>query len=987
MTKPTGLQYHLATGSAWTDITSYVLYSRNVEINKGRQDLFATVQAGTMTATLDNSDGRFASGDGFKQGINYITNPRFNVNLAGWTPSANLTAVWDVTSVAAKLTATSTAALTYQFTVTLPASAVGKTFWVTGSINASGTAIGKTVLQKVEFYNGASALISTLTRTAPVTLVSGWNTVATFMTVPAGTVTAKVFPLHVPAGWAVNDFVLLDNAAFTDYVDGRYFDGSQITWQDGATYGNNGTPRDTGGFFQYSRWNGITDASTSTLYRAIPYYTAMNPDNGIRVRFPDPNNNNLAKTPADASFEDFSVGTWAALAGWGSIANTNVRAWDGVRSLQLTSSTTGGQASVGVDVTCGLTYTMQIRVWVTAGQPDVNFGLLNNVAPPVTTALKAQWVTLTNTFTVPLGYASSTINPDVWWNSAGTAGQQVWIDGFHMWEGSVAPPAFVTGPNPQYQYRFKGFLSTIPVQWPGGNKYSEVQVSAADHLAVLNRRTFRSVVQEEILNRSPIAYYTLGEPTGSLAAADSSGNGQQPLRIVSKGTTGTVSFGTGTGPPTDGLTATQFTPVNSSNFKFLAAHYPSALSNFLDDKTIIATFAAPTATGKQCIWRIFDESHYWNTWDLGFSGASLGKLVLSWSAGQTMTSPLRYDDGLTHQVAITCGQGSGTQLTLTMYVDGAQVATTTTSTASTMASVNWFQVGGDLKYADPFNGTLSHVAIFQSSLAGVIADMWPSQKNGYVNDRSDDRIRRYARWAGLSKLVGGILTENLALETGSLLTTDHLDTSGLSASSAVETIATAEGGLTFVDRAGNLAFHARPHRWDAPPVVTLGPDDIGKDTQLVVDNQLLVNQVTSNSKTAANLTVANSSSIAAHGVYPVTLDLVTTSTDDATYITQWAATVNSTPKPRTNTIFVDLLTSPQATSDLFKTLEVGSTIAITGLPDQAPTPDMLLVVEGWREVIGTDEWSLLINTSTTVPMWKLEDPLYGGIDSVNRIAY
>lgn len=980
MTKPTGLQYHLATGTAWTDITPYVLYEgRQVEINRGRQDQFSTVQTGTLTATLDNSDGRFAGGDGYKLGTNYITNPRFQNAVTGWTPSASFTAVWDA-SHAAQLTANSTALLSYSFTVALPADAPGRNFTVTTSINSTGTVVGKTFNMRVEFYDAGAALVGTISSGTFTMSTSGLRRFTSPpVLVPAGAVTAKVFPVYVPGGWAVNDFILLVLAGFNDYSAIRYHDGAQILWTDGFIYSSSGTPRDSLGFFNYSRWNGTADASTSTLYKAIPYFGSMNPDNGFRARFPDTNNNTLV-TAEDASLEGGTIGSWVNTAGWGTVANSAVRAWDGTKSLLITSSTTGGAAACTVSgVTCGLTYTMQARVWVPAGQPDVNFECLGGSGVPlITTSLKAQWVTMTQTFTIPIG-RSLIIQPQVWWASGGVAGQQVWVDGVQVWEGTTAPPAFTTSPAAP-QYKFNGFLSAMPVQWPGGNSYSEVAIVAADRLAPMGRRTLKSVVQEEILYDVPIVYYTLGEPTGSTTAGDTSGNGQLPLQTAAKGATGAVSFGTGTGPPTDSLTACQFIPVSSSNFKYLSVKYPQTLSGVLDDKTIIATFSSPTATAKENLWRVFDQSR-WNTMDLGFDGVSLGKLTLNWGTSGALTSPLRYDDGQTHQVAIVFSGGAYPNLTFTMYVDGVQVATTTSAQGLFVPPLSYFQVGGDPKYLAPLSGTVSHVAVFQTALTGArILAQSQAQKTGFLNERSDQRVARYARWAGVAAV-------DQALETGKLLTTDHLDTTGQSATSAIESIAQTEGGLTFADRAGKFAMHSRAHRWDAVPFITLAPDSVGRDTQFVLDNQLLVNQVTSSSKTVANLTIANASSIAAHGTYPVTLQLLSTSTDDVTYVSQWVATVAAVPRPRTGAILIDLLTSPQAISDLFKSLEIGATFAISALPTQSPVFDTILCVEGWKEVISTDEWSVLINTSTAIPMWKLEDPQYGGIDSINRIAY
>lgn len=981
MTKPTGLQYHLQitpSPETWVDITPWVLYSSDIEINRGRPDQFAIIQAGTLAATLDNTDGRFAPGNGYPLGMNYLTNPAFTVDTTSWTASASLTVAPPVDTV--RLTANSTAALTFQATAALPASAAGQTFTCSAQVNATGTVVGKTMQQKVEFYDGASVLISTATRAA-FTLVSGWNKVAYTMTVPAGTVTAKVFPLYVPGGWAVADFILLDNVLLTDFPAGRYFDGSQITWINGATIATGAIPRDSQGFSQYSAWSGQADASTSTLYSVGPYWPALNAECPVRVRFPDPNNNNMAATAEDASFEGGTVGTWQAYPGKGSIANSAVRAWDGTKSLMVTSSTTGGWAYATVPaVTIGLTYTMQVRVWVPTGQPDIRLDLIGITVTQQVTSLKNQWVTLTLTFTIPLSFTSNTLLPIVAFDTV-TAGQQVWIDGFQFWEGAVAPPAFVTGPNPNYLYKYKGYLSVLPVGWPGGNNYSEVPAAAADRLATIARRPCRSVVQEEILSDKPSIYYTLGEAAGSTTAGDTSGNGNLPLTVTQKGTGGAVNFGAGTGPPTDGLTAAVFAPLNASNYRWLNVRYPVSLSGFLSSKTIVCTINSSTVgASAETLWRLWDGSH-WNTMNLNIDNASAGRLKLSWGTTSNLLSPGRVDDGKTHHVAIVFSGGSYPNITLTMFIDGVQVNTVTSSEGLFIPSFNYLDIGGDPKFVSPFSGTMSHFAMFPTALtAARLLDQSNAQKNGFLNERSDQRIARYLRWAGVA-------AADQVLETGKLTTTDHLDTTGLQMADALAQIATTEGGAVFIDRAGKGAFHARSHRWDAAPFVSLAPDSVGDDTRFIVDNQLVVNQVTSSSKSVANLVISDDASVAARGVYPVTLQLLSTNNDDVTYAAQWIVNTSSAPHPRTDSLKIDLLTSPQAVSDLFKTLEIGATFAVAGLPTQSPIYGANLCVEGWKEVISATEWSVLINTSLAIPVWKLEDPTYGAIDKTNRIAY
>lgn len=774
MTKPTGLQFHLQTGAAWTDITPKVLYSRNVEFNRGRQDQFSTVQAGTMTATLDNTDGRFAPGQ---------------------------------------------------------------------------------------------------------------------------------------LGMAI--------------------------------------------------------------------------DNGIRARFADPNSHNLATSPEDASFEGGTVGTWLAYAGKGSIANSATRAWDGTKSLAVTSSATGGWTYATVaGVTIGLTYTIQVRVWVPTGQPDVRLDLLGITVTPQTTSLKNQWVTLTLTFTVPVGYASETIQPIVAFDTV-TVGQQIWIDGFQVWEGATAPPAFVTSP-PQYVRKFKGYLSSIPVQWPGGQNYSEVLITAADRYATFARRVFRSVIEEEILSDSPSAYYTLAEAVKSTTAGDTSSNANPAMGVGTTGTGGSISFGSATGPATDSQTAVLFTRGSAVNGSFLSAMAPQPMfSAGIDACLLLEAFVLTGNVVEMGIAQA--DGGNLAGWVTALGVSATGKLTaIGYVAGTpvySIVSAATVGDGKTHHVAVRETIAGG-NLTADLFMDGALVATQTIAT--TRQDVRRLVAGGGL-INSAFAGTLAHIAVTRAAAtipSARIAAHAQAGSDGFANERSDQRIARYARWVGIA-------AADQSLETGSLLTVDHLDTTQMLASAALEAIAVSEGGLVFVDRSGALAFQARAHRWNAVAFVTLGPDDISKDSQFLIDNQQLINQVTSSSPALANITVNDPASVAAHGVYPTTLQIVSTSLTDVANICQWAATAYSSPQPRANTISVDLLTSVQAISDAFKGVEIGATLAIAGLPVQAPASSLRLCVEGWREVIGTEEWSMAINTSSASAnsAWVLEDPVYGVLDSTTRLGY
>ncbi len=106
--------------------------------------------------------------------------------------------------------------------------------------------------------------------------------------------------------------------------------------------------------------------------------------------------------------------------------------------------------------------------------------------------------------------------------------------------------------------RFTGYIDDWSVTWPGMvGTISMCAVTASSRMARLGTAgELRSIVEEEILLDLPAAYYTMGEPEGATFASDSSGN--LAPNLVQAGTGAAVTFGTATGPGTDGLTAATF---------------------------------------------------------------------------------------------------------------------------------------------------------------------------------------------------------------------------------------------------------------------------------------------------------------------------------------------------------------------------------------------------------------------------------------------
>ena len=122
-----------------------------------------------------------------------------------------------------------------------------------------------------------------------------------------------------------------------------------------------------------------------------------------------------------------------------------------------------------------------------------------------------------------------------------------------------------------YTEQFVGYVDEWPVAWPDGSTLvSTVSITATSRMARLGRGLeLRSIVEEEILEDSPVLYFPLAEPSGSTTAGNVAPGRTDVLAVAQAGTGGTLTFGQGTGPGTDDLSAAVQVRVDVSNGKYL----------------------------------------------------------------------------------------------------------------------------------------------------------------------------------------------------------------------------------------------------------------------------------------------------------------------------------------------------------------------------------------------------------------------------------
>jgi len=542
-------------------------------------------------------------------------------------------------------------------------------------------------------------------------------------------------------------------------------------------------------------------------------------------------------------------------------------------------------------------------------------------------------------------------------------------------EGTTAG-TFTTAAVP-IRYRHTGYVEEWPTEWPtGGDTYSTAQVTAVDRFKRLGQAAkLRSIIEQEYLSDTPVAYFTLGEPDGASTAGDTSTNVVGVLTATQVGAGGTLTFGANTGPGTDAMSAPAFTPADVSNglnlVKSGLSINPGGI--FPTDATFEACVLS-TATSRGVLRATGSDGSY-----AELSISATGKLQVAVFDGSVTTvtaaSAGSVNNGATRSVAMVA-----TQTLVSAYLDGVSVATLASPWIFSVPLFTNLTVGGQA--GSLFAGTISHVAAFGSVLtAARLLVHRAAASTGFSGERSDQRIARLAGYAG-------VLPAEMNLEVGLSTSIAFVDITGLAPLQAMQDVAATEGGVLFVDGQGLLTFHARAHRYNTASALTLTAADVDPSVRFVTNDTLLVNDVTAGRPGGATIRAVNAASVDDYGTAAVNLTLLTTSDAEVADASWWKANASADVNPRLPNLAVDLLTLPGLYA-LALLLELGSRITLGDLPAQAPASSVDSFIEGWTETISSTAWALAFNTSpaSDSTVWCIGVAGFSELGVTTRLSY
>lgn len=708
-------------------------------------------------------------------------------------------------------------------------------------------------------------------------------------------------------------------------------------------------------------------------------------------------NAGLLATPMsaeDASFENGTLGHWI---GNGTtqpvLTNDATHVFVGTKAMKVHYAAApvafSGAALPAIPVFAGVQVTWAARVYLTANLTVAQCNI-SGVGLGGSTSTLGSYQVITQTWT-PTYTGSASLQVIF----AGTGAGDAWIDAVMLEFGAAAHTFTSTGPTltPVATMYIDQYLP----RWTDAGFYGWCDLVAYDALALLSKNILPDVLTADILQDAPGFSYPLTDAAGVTGAANNGPVPQNPLTVVAS-VFGAVTFGTSaTGPGLDSLPGAVFT-AGLGGGAAPGAYLTCALLNSVGGNTQSASFELwfKTSTlGTQI--GLGAALSNWNT------PASSAMQIYLDSSGHvtanttvnggstflwTLASPGSYTDGAEHHVVVTEAWSGGTS-TVTLYVDGVSVATTTGTTASAFypagVMVGWipYSTGS----AQPI-GTMGRVAFYPTVLSAArVLSHFRASTDGFAGDLTGARVQRILTWVGWNGQT--------AIDAGSSVMQGAMGMATISARDMLQRCADTDLGMVFASPAGAITFYGRDHFYlQTQPVAVFGENlDAGEipymgDISFALDTQFIANQVTVDRNNGATQYLEDAAS--KRQSFPSPLTWTTYSNSDADALALCQHLLNTRKNPRLRTVNMSVEASKYAATAFptVLTVKIGDRVRVNRRPpaglqtadffvqriSRTITPDSYLVAYQLTPVDSYQAWILGDSTygvlgASTIPVF------------------
>jgi DNA-binding beta-propeller fold protein YncE len=310
-----------------------------------------------------------------------------------------------------------------------------------------------------------------------------------------------------------------------------------------------------------------------------------------------------------------------------------------------------------------------------------------------------------------------------------------------------------------------------------------------------------------------------------------------------------------------------------------------------------------------------------------------------------------------------------------------------------------FSVGGEFRpnrngnFAfNAWTGTVNNIAIWNSEMIhnGVIGDIMNAEVKGYSGEDTVarfNRLMKYARPGIRAAATTGVGTSKVQAPI----------IKGKTLATALSDNTVDELGTLFVNGAGDLAFASRASRYNPNPLITLtdqGADGPGvyryTDLKTDYDDTKLLNTVEVKRNNGVTARSVDQASVDQHGAYSssVTTNIVS----DQQAIDRAAYTVGRYAQPITR--IASLTLSPGSDPTLWPlvtSLELNQAVTVVRTPAKGHSSSHVCWVEKIDYSADADAGkftvTLQLSPADVSNYLVLDDPVRGKLDSGNRFAY
>lgn len=537
---------------------------------------------------------------------------------------------------------------------------------------------------------------------------------------------------------------------------------------------------------------------------------------------------------------------------------------------------------------------------------------------------------------------------------------------------------------------FHGYIERWPVTSDGLT--STVEVSAVDGFSVLGNTDLRSPMQAEILRAEPLGYWPLGDPVGS-TRLENLANDQQPAKLVaSKFGGATPLLGADSIVARDSTTCYSLANVSANQGTVVDICEGGTRTFPLGTDFAVGFWTNPTRpsagnwvtlfqgwsdTGAELLKIRMDSNGF-----LGVTTTFTEGTVTSFVSTSALAS------GVSHFVVVSIRSG-----VTALYYDGDLRASNTgvAPVNNDIRDLRWASFGG--RQADAIaneyaNGRHGHLFILDRAINWQEqADIW---RLGQGTALTEGESARLGRVAAMANYQG-----ETALDASLSTLQEPSWSTGASALDELQGAAQDASGYVFMDGDGRLTYHSRARRQAASVRFVLG-DTVGlpwePGLQFEMDEDRIINEVSYKRLNGIEGVLKDRSSIAAYGRKSTSIELGVTAdsaVQDAAY-----TLLNTYAEPMVRCDSVTLKAS--ATPALFLVslgVEVGDRITLTDLPTVAPDTRLDFYVEAVDTDVsvtgGTLDWvtTLSLSPASGSDVWLLEDPTLGRLDRTAILAY